>query len=1329
MAQARRCGLLGTEKAREQMSGIGGNTPTFYQYNLAEDLKTAARNLADKISTQAPGRAAYVRHAGEEFRGYYAEVFERNAELAADSATALITELGRLQGFVDELIEAAREEDERREAARQWEERQRAREENWLKGAIHEVGTFLRLTEDDPQPPPAKPEPNLETDRVEVAGRDVSPGTRDSNTSSAIPERLKHFESGTRYFDEEIEEKLASFEGALELYESGCNTRWGTLTAGTLVTAVRDWLTGNEQDADWAGEVAAAFEAAGSESAVVTVANASIEAALASAGVDAQRDDFAIEPFSAVGTPPTNGFADDPVNTSTGNFLEPENDLEFTGAAASLRFTRMYNSLDDRVGVFGLGWSSVLDTRLEFTDEGARFIMADGRQIDFPRAGDGWDRGVGENYWLTATTGAALPQLTGAPETILKVSDNAGGWWAFSTAGEWLATGTGAGSTVTVVRDADGQITRLAHERGRYIDVEYTGDRVACIHGSDGRRVEYIYDEHRRIVSVNTAVGTRTYRWNDAGLIDQVVSETGVVEYENTYDEHGRVIRQLTPYGRSVRFAYLPGRVTSVSTDDGSGANTWIADRKGRVVGIVDADGNRQSMAYDAHGNIVSATDRDGKVTVHAYDDRGRKIRTVTPDGADITYGYDEFDRVTTVVTAAGGVVEYEYANDIERNPSVIIDPMGGRSELTWDNGLLQRVVDPEGVTVSLHHDAYGELIGITNANGDTAQFVRDDTGRIRQMISPSGYRTVFRYSEAGPLIAREDPDGAIWRFEHGTGGQLTTVVDPYGHRTEVEYGAHGEISKLIDPLGRVTTQDFDELGNLAAVTLPDGAEWITVHDALSRLREITDPAGETWTYHYDVTGELTAAVDPTGVRTDIRRSRDSNVETIQTAFEQFRLQTDEYGRLVKAEQTDGTAELISYDAVGRPVEFVDAEGGLTKVERDLAGRITAITTPQHRTMRYEYDACGRPAVAIDPDGGRTVLEYDADSRVISRISPAGEVTTLAYDAMGRIIREDIPAVGVAQYHYDKLGRLTRVQDSRYGQRRFVYDAAGQLIKAVNGLGGETHYDYDERGRVTRVTDPAGGVTTYSYTHLDAVEPVTDPLNRVVKTTYDPAGRKSFQTDPEGNVTEWSYDDAGRQTSISINGQLVTQIVRDDANRSMVVRDATQGARRRVEHHLTYNRRDQLIRRVTTAGDRTEEMRWEYDADGYRTGMTTPDGTRITYDRDRSGRVTRIHHGTFGEAVYAYDADGRLTQARADELLQTWEYYRGYPVVHTDTSPPGTVVTRIERDAQGRIVELSGPHGTTRYEYDQACQLTARSEERRVGREGRGRARAEHERE
>src|SRR5690625_993467 len=688
------------------MSGIGGNDPTGYNYDAADTLKQRIDSLASQLDGQAGSRARLVTRALDEFRGYYSEVFQSNAEAASTSREELVSSLRSLSGYVTELKEAAQAEDDRREAARAWEQRQREREESFWKGAAHEVGTFLKLVEDDPPPNDAEPAPHLSSDAVTVKVREVPAPTGNSSTSSALPADLRSFETGIRDLDDELATGFANFESALSSYEATCNGRWGTLSAQQLVIAMREWLRGNEQDANWAAEVAQAFEDAGG-SGVITIADASIAAALASAGVDAHRNDFTIGPLAAIGTPPTNGFADDPVNTATGNFLEPETDLSFAGAAESLVFTRMYNTLDTRTGAFGLGWSSIIDIRLELDEEGANFVLDDGRTVEFPRAGTGWDRGVGENYWLHEVEAAAFRRadFTSFGDRLLVVTDNAGGWWAFTLAGTWLGYGTGPGTAVTVERDHTGQVTGLRHEYGRFLDIEYVEDRVASVHASDGRRVEYLYDDQRRLIGVTDPVGTRTYRWNPAGLIDKVTAADGVVECENFYDDQHRVIRQLTPYGRSVRFAYLRGRVTSVSTDDGTGANTWIADRKGRVVGIIDADGQRQSMAYDGHGNIVSVTDRDGQVTVHAYDNRGRKIRTVTPEGADITYGYDEHDRVTTVVTATGGVVEYEYADVLDRNPSVLIDPVAGRTELSWDNGLLERVVDPEGVTLSFSYD------------------------------------------------------------------------------------------------------------------------------------------------------------------------------------------------------------------------------------------------------------------------------------------------------------------------------------------------------------------------------------------------------------------------------------------------------------------------------------------------------------------------------------------------------------------------------------------------------------------------------------------------
>ena len=38
----------------------------------------------------------------------------------------------------------------------------------------------------------------------------------------------------------------------------------------------------------------------------------------------------------------------------------------------------------------------------------------------------------------------------------------------------------------------------------------------------------------------------------------------------------------------------------------------------------------------------------------------------------------------------------------------MILDPLGGRTELTWDHGLLTRVTDPAGVAVEFDYDDYG---------------------------------------------------------------------------------------------------------------------------------------------------------------------------------------------------------------------------------------------------------------------------------------------------------------------------------------------------------------------------------------------------------------------------------------------------------------------------------------------------------------------------------------------------------------------------------------------------------------------------------------------
>ncbi|MGY2898820.1 RHS repeat-associated protein [Curtobacterium sp. PvP017] len=1265
------------------MADLHGNDPVEFDNATADALSTALNGAAESIEGQAGSRQSYVTTASQEFRGHFSELFAQNASTAASDGSTIAANLRTVAGWVDKMKAAAERENARRKEARDWEAEYGDRNFfEWVHDKVagapvpptvhHEdAPTFGHAT--GPSTPRQTPNPG-------------SGGGGGGGTSSAKPADLRSFATGSSTLNQSLDGKPAGVRGKLTDFASKCS--WGHIDATSLVNAFEQWITANGQDVTWANTIADAFAAAGGEGAVSTVSDAALAAALAAAGVSQSRTDLQFDPPSAYGAQPTTGYSMDPVNTTTGNFLEPELDLGFTGASAALQVTRMYNSLDQHVGLFGPGWASILETRLLIDDEGASFVGADGRQVRFPRDGEGWARGVGENRWLAAEGDR------------LVVRDNQGGRIDFSPSGQWLGQRGGAGTAVRIERNSDDVVVRLVHERGRSIDVDHVDGRVTVLRASDGRRVEYGYDDRGRLVTVTDAVGVRRYGWNDDDLIMTVTSAAGVVEVDNTYDDQRRVVEQVSPHGRTVRFAYLPGRVTVVSDHDGSRSNSYIADAKGRLVGVIDSDDRRQSMSYDRHGNLVSATERDGSVTVHAYDDRGRKTRTVTPSGGDLTYGYDEQDRVTTVVTEAGAVVSYEYVGD-DRDPSVITDPVGGRTELSWRDGALTHVVDPTGVVLTFDHDAFGELVATTNAVGATARIERDAAGRPVAAVSPSGARSEYRYDAAGLLVERRDADGAVWRFEYGAGSRIAAVVDPLGARTTFDYAPNGELATTTDPLGRRVSRTFDDQGNLAELALPGGAVWTFAHDALSRLQAVTDPAGATWRREYDVVGELTATIDPTGVRQEFSDDVATGVATLRDAFDSATVRFDEYGRPVESSSDETGSELVTYDAAGRPVELVDGEGGLTRLERDFAGRVVALVAPSGARSTYEYDACGRPAAATDAAGARTTLTYDADSRVVARTLPTGEVEEITYDAVGRVVTQTTPGSGTARFRYDQAGRLVSSHDARFGRRRFRYDAAGQLIQVVNGLDGATSFEYDERGRLVTITDPAGGTTRREYDTADRVVAVTDPLGRTTTAAYDAAGRQVRQTDAEGRTTEWTYDAAGRQRAVLVDGAVQSEISRDAVHRTVVVSDHTRGAGRTIEHELQRDRRGLLVRRAR--GDRS--VAWEYDADGNRIARVDPNGTRTTYRRDAVGRVVGVDRDGAPAGTFSYDASGRIVQAATGELVQSWSYEGGALVAHTSTTLDGATSTRIERDADARITAVDGPSGVVSYEYDAAGQL------------------------
>ena len=103
--------------------------------------------------------------------------------------------------------------------------------------------------------------------------------------------------------------------------------------------------------------------------------------------------------------------------------------------------------------------------------------------------------------------------------------------------------------------------------------------------------------------------------------------------------------------------------------------------------------------------------------------------------------------------------------------------------------------------------------------------------------------------------------------------------------------------------------------------------------------------------------------------------------------------------------------------------------------------------------------------------------------------------------------------------------------------------------------------------------------------------------------------------------------------------------------------------------------------------------------------MTTPAGHHTDYTYDAVGRLVTVDHPLLGRAVLERDAAGRLVQATADGIIQTWEHHDGFVVAHVVTDARGSTRTLVSRSDEGRITGIDRDGETTRFDYDEACQL------------------------
>ena len=1278
-----------------------------FDFNHADILLSIFRYLKRKLEIQLPERQRYIGIAQREFKGHFARVFDQNCKYSISECKNLITALGDAAADLQKYIDAAHQENENRkkfrEAMANWEEEKRKIRDNIENDNRN---TFISFQKDPAAHYPPQPQPNLDNEgpkfderapiiksrntsrNAEVIGRNrthrAEKRARDAaqdatETTSAIPGNLVTFAQKNSKSDQRIAELYSNITKSYSSFAE--HTSWGVFDAVSLFNSIAKWVDANQSDVRWILTVAEAFATAGSQGMLGPIYSEAdfldypqylntgyIRNYLKEQKISTDRPSIDVSRATITGAVYSAGYALDPVNVATGNFIEHECDLSFEHAPAAslIKLERMYNSVavtypeEAPSGIFGLGWSSTLDTQLTLSNTGAVWHTPDGRALAFPRMGDGFGRVPSESYWLSKTVpGDELYSYVSTATTkAIKTAENAGRkvsaptapayYWVvynskhvryfYDPSGVWTGVMEGHYATLTLpLYSSDSatgalELTDIVHPAsGRGLQIRYgNSPRDNRIRPESASTyfidhdvqildtVTYIYDDDDLLAAVNRPDGIRRYTHNAKRLIEEVWDVNGHREVTNTYDGQGRVVHQLTEHSREVSFVYAPGIMTIVADAiTGDSSNIWRSDERGRLSSMTAADGSRQVMRYDKFGNRISVTERDGSTISRSYDSHSRLAKQLTPEGALSKYTWDEHNRLLTTSVCdfhdrlnPGDpvVVSYTYeSTGANPNPITMTDGNGHTTEYSWDEyGNLLSVTDPTGVRTTYTYNARQELISITNGVGDTVHLEYDKHGRIVQVRDALGHVTSTHWNSAGQLASVTDAAGSRWSLTYPELAPEELDVPAFVRQSDT-HRAHntsrpmGQLPvSLTDPYGHVTHFEYNNGNQLTAVTDPLGRTNRAVFDAWGNMVKTINALGAVTNYEYDGLSQLIAVTDPLGARSE-----------------------------------------FDYDLAGEISQITDATGVVT--HRTVNRRTGKETTSSGGTLGSSFrhvDYLGR--VIIE---GENNTQNFVSSQPVRRASQNSKSSS-ASPRSGETVTEFTT--------YDAAGNPVETLDAQGGLTRRTYDAANRLIREVSAAGRTQTFDYDQAGRLRRMgvglSVPEQKPTVGE--NMEWEEPTAWAYTTL---TYDAASRIIARTYPDGTTEHTTYDALGRIVRVQHGARTATYAY-DRCSRLIRMSDNSAGTRRFI-----YDAAGQLVTAVDALGYRTH---FEYDAAGQMVRTLDATGQVTTYIYDAAGQLIRTVKGAGSTAeitsTYTYDAAGRLLSENNGERTRAYSYdYQG----------------------------------------------------------------------
>ena len=539
---------------------------------------------------------------------------------------------------------------------------------------------------------------------------------------------------------------------------------------------------------------------------------------------------------------------------------------------------------------------------------------------------------------------------------------------------------------------------------------------------------------------------------------------------------------------------------------------------------------------------------------------------------------------------------------------------------------------------------------------GDSSVYVYKGINYITK--TETGYQwhdrkgTTIFYDEIGFSTGYEDRNNIKVYFKRNTKGQLQQIENSSGSvLLDYEYDADGFLIKVKDQTGREINyfyeQDWPEIPSSIGVNSSGYVEG-------KFLTRVTDVMGKDWTYKYS-DGYMVERQGPNNQILSLFYGILPKTTNLVTPYKTSEKEIVSLGSVssdspkVKicsnwdserwSRNSDNSWNYKRYGCIyeiSKKYTIPPARYILQK--RSTKGRILrgiAINNRLVSDYRYFYNKPRNTWVkgTVDGDGSLTVTDMNKD----------GDITKVIKN--GRVVQETV-IKGNLYTTIDENGLQTKVKKDVYKNiTEVVHPDTSKLavayntdytlpIQIIDENGVETAFEYDEKGNLITLTEANGTaeqiVTTY---------------------TYDQYGQRTAAQYQDGTTETWAYDQNGNVTSYTDANNVTTQ----------------------------YQDFDALGNAKTIIDGRGKTWRYQYNAAGGLTQITTPLGHITQFSYDGRGNLNKI-----------IDAKGSITQLEYDA--------RNRPIKlinpHTASTPETQLeITQFDYNSKGQITQVIDPEG------------------------------------